>query len=93
MCKNKKEPLRRCVGCNEMKEKHSLLRIVAIRQKESEEKQQTFVVDHTHKLNGRGAYICKNETCIQKAIKLRGFDRSYKRSVPSKLYEQVEKGE
>ena len=56
--------MRRCVGCREMKEKRELLRIV--RNNEGE-----IFVDPTGKKNGRGAYICKDKTCYEQAVKTR----------------------
>ena len=61
--KKRKIPLRRCVGCREMKDKRELLRIV--RNNEGE-----IFVDPTGKKNGRGAYICKSMECFSKARKL-----------------------
>ena len=50
MSANKKVPVRRCVGCQEMKGKKEMIRV--IRTKEGE-----FLLDATGKKNGRGAYI------------------------------------
>ena len=49
----KKTPLRKCIGCNEMKDKKELIRIV--RNKEGD-----MSIDLTGKMAGRGAYICKD---------------------------------
>ena len=48
--KSKKVPMRRCVGCGEMKNKKELIRIVRTEEEE-------FVLDGTGKKNGRGAYM------------------------------------
>ena len=58
----RKIPLRKCIGCNEMKDKRELVRIV--RNKEGE-----ISVDLTGKKPGRGAYICKSIECLDKAQK------------------------
>ena len=47
----RKIPARQCVGCNEMKEKKELLRIIKSPEDE-------ILLDATGKKNGRGAYIC-----------------------------------
>ena len=60
--KIKKIPQRKCVGCNEMKEKKALLRIV--RSPEGE-----ISLDLTGKKAGRGAYVCQSKECITKAVK------------------------
>ena len=52
MAVNKKIPMRKCVGCGEMKPKKELLRILRTETGE-------FVVDALGKANGRGAYLCR----------------------------------
>ena len=47
----KKIPLRKCTGCQEMKSKKELMRI--LRTSEGE-----IVLDTTGRKNGRGAYVC-----------------------------------
>lgn len=58
----KKEPLRMCIICRQSKPKKELIRIV-------KNKQNIISVDETYKLQGRGAYICKDITCIDKLQK------------------------
>lgn len=79
---NKKIPMRQCVGCNEMKTKREMIRII----KTSEEE---IVLDTTGKKNGRGAYICPNSACLEKARKSRGLERSLKTAIPQEIYEQL----
>lgn len=55
----KKNPSRQCVGCNEMKDKKELLRVI----KTSDDE---ILLDVTGKKNGRGAYICQSISCFQK---------------------------
>ncbi|MBO5372670.1 MAG: YlxR family protein [Lachnospiraceae bacterium] len=81
---NKKIPMRQCVGCREMKSKRELIRV--IRTSEDE-----ILVDATGKQNGRGAYICPNRECLEKAMKSKGLERSLKIAVPQKIYEDFEK--
>lgn len=64
----KKTPLRMCVACREMKPKSELLRVVAA--------DSGLAHDATYKAGGRGAYVCKKDVCIQKARKIRGFERA-----------------
>ena len=77
---NKKIPLRQCLGCREMKNKRELSRVL----KTSEDE---VVLDITGRKNGRGAYICQNKECLEKAIKSKGFERSLKISIPTEVYE------
>jgi predicted RNA-binding protein YlxR (DUF448 family) len=80
--KTRKIPLRKCTGCQEMKNKKELIRIV--RNNEGE-----FSLDFTGKKPGRGAYICPSEECLIKAQKSRGLERSFKVSVPNEIYEAL----
>ena len=48
---NKKIPLRKCVACNEMKEKKEMIRVIKTPENE-------IMLDATGRKNGRGAYIC-----------------------------------
>ena len=81
---NKKVPVRRCVGCQEMKEKKEMLRV--IRTQEGE-----FLLDATGKKNGRGAYICPSGECLRKAVRNRGLERSFRQPIPAEVYEALEK--
>ncbi|MCI9023803.1 MAG: YlxR family protein [Dorea sp.] len=81
---NKKIPVRRCVGCQEMKNKKEMIRV--IRTKEGE-----FLLDATGKKNGRGAYICPSKECLGKAVKSKGLERSFKQAIPEEVYEALEK--
>ncbi|ROR30818.1 hypothetical protein EDD66_102474 [Mobilisporobacter senegalensis] len=80
----KKIPLRQCTGCGIMKSKKELLRVIKTPEEE-------IILDETGKKNGRGAYICKDLECLKKAIKNKGIERSLKVSIPSEVYEQLEK--
>ncbi|MBQ3651666.1 MAG: YlxR family protein [Clostridia bacterium] len=65
----KKVPMRMCVACREMKPKKELIRVV--RTPEGE-----IVADATGRKNGRGAYLCPVEGCLNKAIKTRALERA-----------------
>ena len=80
----KKIPMRKCVGCGEMKPKKELMRI--LRTEENE-----FVVDATGKKNGRGAYLCRSTECFRMAVKNKGLERSFKQAIPPEVYEKLEK--
>lgn len=81
---NKKNPLRKCVGCQEMKEKKELIRVIKTPEDE-------IVLDETGRKNGRGAYICKNHECFQKAKKTKALERSLKIKVSDEIYNELEK--
>lgn len=80
--KQRKIPLRKCTGCQEMKNKKELIRIVKSDAGE-------FSLDRTGKKPGRGAYICPNGECLAKAQKSKGLERSFKAAVPQEVYEQL----
>lgn len=84
MGENKKIPMRQCVGCQEMKNKKEMIRV--IRTSEGE-----FLLDATGRKNGRGAYICPNQECLKKAVKSKGLERSFKQAIPQEVYESLEK--
>ena len=66
--KTRKTPMRMCVGCREMKEKKSLIRVV--RSPEGE-----VSLDPTGKRPGRGAYVCREGECLRKALKQKQLER------------------
>lgn len=49
------------------------------------------VLDATGRKNGRGAYVCPNMECFQKAVKSKGLERAFKMPIPKEVYESLEK--
>lgn len=85
----KKIPLRKCIGCNEMKEKKQLVRIV--KAPESSENQGSKIsVDNSGRAAGRGAYICRNPECLAAAKKARRLERAFSCKIPDEIYEKLE---
>ena len=80
----KKIPLRKCTGCNEMKPKKELIRIIVTPEENVE-------IDTTGKKNGRGAYICAKEECLQLAQKHKGLEKSLKKAIPANVYDSLKK--
>ena len=78
----KKKPARRCMACNGQKDKNELLRIVRTPEKNIE-------IDLTGKKNGRGAYICKNEECLNKIIKSKRLESIFEIEINQKFYEDL----
>ena len=83
MPKVKKIPQRQCVGCREMKEKKSLLRVV--RSPEGD-----VSLDFTGKKPGRGAYVCPDAACLKKARKSRALERAFETAIPAEVYDAME---
>ena len=84
MSGNRKIPVRQCVGCQEMKNKKEMIRVIRT-------SEQEFLLDATGKKNGRGAYLCPNPECLKKAIRNKGLERSFKQTIPKEIYEALEK--
>ena len=80
----KKIPLRKCIGCGEMKNKKEMMRVIR-----TPENQVTL--DITGKKNGRGAYLCFSRDCLAKAMKNRGLERSLKIAVGQDVFESLER--
>ena len=82
--KEKKIPLRKCIGCGESRPKKELLRVVS-------PKDGGVVLDLTGKADGRGAYICPDAACLAKARKARRLERAFSREIPPEVYDMLEK--
>jgi len=83
MKKTKKIPQRKCIVCGNLYDKNDLLRVV-------KNKDLGVVIDETGKLNGRGAYICKNNECLKEVKKNNKLNRVFKQKIDDKLYEELE---
>lgn len=78
----RKQPLRQCIGCGQMKDKRELVRIIR-------DKEGKIFLDVTGKKNGRGAYICPDENCFAKVIKTKGLERALKTDIEPSVYESL----
>ena len=74
--------MRQCVGCREMKEKAGLIRVLRT-------DDGILVTDPAGKRNGRGAYLCPDLACLEKARKNHGLERSLKAVLPDGFYERL----
>lgn len=82
--KQKKIPLRMCLGCQEMKPKKELIRVV-------KNKENEVSVDFVGKKPGRGAYICCQVSCFDKARKGKRFERAFESSISEEIYDTLKK--
>ena len=82
--KQKKIPMRMCVGCREMKPKKELIRVV--RQPSGQ-----VMLDRTGKAAGRGANVCPDSACREKARKSKVLERTLEASIEPAVYEQLAK--
>ena len=79
----KKIPMRQCLGCREMKPKSTLIRVVRAPDG------STITLDFKGKAPGRGAYICTESACLQKAVKSRALERAFNAAIPDEVYEAL----
>ncbi|WP_025028663.1 RNase P modulator RnpM [Caldalkalibacillus mannanilyticus] len=80
--RQKKIPMRKCVACQEMIPKKSLIRIV--RTPESQ-----ILLDPTGKASGRGAYVCANIECFTLAKKRNSFERALQTKISDEIYDEL----
>ena len=78
----KQAPLRQCIGCRERKLKKELVRIVR-------SPEGSVFIDFSGKANGRGAYLCKNQSCLRSAEKNRALERAFDVKIPQELLEHL----
>lgn len=82
--KIKKTPQRMCVGCGQMKDKKSLVRIVC-------SPEGTVSIDPGGRANGRGAYICRDNSCLLIARKTKKLERAIKSPLNDDVWVLLEK--
>ncbi len=80
--KERKIPERMCIGCSESFDKRVLVRIV-------KNKSGEIFIDETGKANGRGAYICRNRVCLEKAVKSKRLAKAFGCSIPDEIYDKL----
>lgn len=83
MRKQKKIPMRMCLGCNEMKPKKELIRVVKSPEGE-------ISIDLTGKKSGRGAYICRSSDCFRAARKSKRFEKTFSQKIEDSVYDAME---
>lgn len=80
--KQKKIPLRMCLGCKEMKPKRELIRVVKNNEGE-------INIDLVGKMPGRGAYICKSVECLEQAIKAKRLEKAFETAIDVEIYNNL----
>ena len=71
-----------CLGCNEMKPKKELIRVVKAPEGE-------ISLDFTGKKSGRGAYICRSVECFNKARKGRRLEKAFSCKIDAGVYDAM----
>ena len=82
MPKIKKIPQRMCVGCQQMKPKKLLIRVVR-------RPDETIEIDSTGKRSGRGGYICPDQDCLNKALKGKRLEKALQRAITEELLDTL----
>ena len=75
-------PLRTCLGCRTTRNKTDLIRVV--RTPEAQVK-----LDPTGRMNGRGAYLCRDAACLRKAAKNGALSRALGVQVPEQVLKEL----
>lgn len=78
----KKIPQRTCMGCNTKKDKKDFIRIV-------KNKDGEVNIDKTGKMPGRGAYLCDNIECLEKAIKTKRIEKTFELKIEDEIYQKL----
>lgn len=82
--KQRKIPIRQCLGCNSHKPKKELIRVVR-------EPDGNISLDFVGKKSGRGAYICPSSACFAKARKSKRIENVLDCQIPEAIYDEMEK--
>lgn len=82
--KTRKIPMRMCLGCQEMKPKKELIRVVRT-------PEGTVELDPSGKRNGRGAYICPHVDCFKAAVKGKRFQKALEIELSQQVSDELER--
>lgn len=80
--KNRKPPMRTCVVTREKCEKKDLIRVVRT-------PEGTVIIDETGKANGRGAYLKKDISVIEKAKSSKILERQLEVKIDDNVYDEI----
>lgn len=76
-------PLRKCIGCNEVKDTSQLIKIL------KEHNSREIFINPNFSHFGRSSYVCYNIKCVQSAIKKRRLQKTLKAEIPEQITEQL----
>lgn len=74
----KKIPMRKCLGCNEMKPKKEMIRVVR-------SPEGNISMDLKGKASGRGCYVCPNVECLDNAIKAKRIENALETKISEEI--------
>ncbi len=75
--------LRQCVSCKTYKKKEDLIKIT------KNKKNGDVQINNELLIQGRSVYICKNEKCIENALKKKKIENSIKSNLPEIVKEEL----
>ena len=78
-------PVRMCVGCQEMKNKKEMIRVIKTPEGD------IYVGCDRQEEWAEGHMCCPSEECFEVARKNKGLERSFKQAIPAEVYESLEK--
>jgi uncharacterized protein len=78
-------PTRTCVSCRTERQKRDFVRVVRA-------PDGSVSIDSTGRANGRGAYLCADQSCWPDALKKKSIERALGTSLPSEVRAQLEGG-
>ncbi|MCL2549164.1 MAG: YlxR family protein [Symbiobacteriaceae bacterium] len=81
--KPRKIPQRMCIGCQQMRSKREMVRVV--RTPEGE-----ILIDESGKKSGRGAYLCPQVSCLQAAVKAKRLQRVLETPIPEDVWQDLQ---
>lgn len=81
--KQKKIPMRKCTGCGQQRPKKELVRVVKSPEGE-------ISLDLTGKKPGRGAYVCHDAECLEKARKAKRLEKAFSCAIPDEVFGRME---
>lgn len=81
--RRKHQPTRTCVACRQPRAKRELVRIVR-------GTDGTVTIDATGKASGRGAYLCNNAACWERALKRRVLNHALKTELDPETIQRLQ---
>ena len=76
-----RSPISKCVGCGARRDKIELLRVV--------NNKGDILIDPGERITGRGAYLCPNMDCLDKAVEKDSLKKALKIEISDEIYEQI----
>ena len=74
-------PERQCVGCGRRGPQSEFVRLCVEERKDSTEGDRAVVVVAGRGPNGRGAYLCRKQACLDRALHRKAFQRAFRATV------------